>query len=85
MSSEELIDQYIQSKLEEKSEFIKNIEEFCNSMQNNRVTALNTELNRTNDNNTEMYDMRDFNSEDLYHNFYSDDNNSDEDTNEESD
>ena len=41
--------------------------------------------NYTYDNNTEIYNIGNFNSEELYHNFYPDDINSDDDTNDESD
>ena len=82
MQNEELFAQYEQ-ELKEKEE--KEDPTAKNFVQNNEGTAINTQLNQTYDNNTEIYNIRNFNSEELYHNFYPDDTNSDDDTNDESD
>ena len=85
MSCEELIDEYMQQLLKEKEEMVKIFEEHYNWIQNNGATAINTQLNRTNDNNTEMYNIGNFNSEESFSDFYPNDINSDDDTNDESD
>ena len=85
MSCEELIDEYMQQLLKEKEEMVKRFEEHYNWIQNNGATAINTQLNRTNDNNTEMYNIGNFNSEESFSDFYPNDINSDDDTNDESD
>ena len=84
---EELLDQYMEQMLKKKEEDGGNKfqEEYNSWIQNNEATAINTQLNQTYDNNTEIYNIRNFNSEELYHNFYPDDTNSDDDTNDESD
>ena len=84
---EELLDQYMEQMLKKKEEDGGNKfqEEYNSWIQNNEATAINTQLNQTYDNNTEIYNIRNFNSEELYHNFYLDDINSDDDTNDESD
>ena len=84
---EELLDQYMEQMLKKKEEDGGNKfqEEYNSWIQNNEATAVNTQLNQTYDNNTEIYNIRNFNSEELYHNFYPDDTNSDDDTNDESD
>ena len=84
---EELLDQYMEQMLKKKEEDGGNKfqEEYNSWIQNNEATAINTQLNQTYDNNTEIYNIRNFNSEELYHNFYPDDINSDDDTNDESD
>ena len=84
---EELLDQYMEQMLKKKEEDGGNKfqEEYNSWIQNNEATAVNTQLNQTYDNNTEIYNIRNFNSEELYHNFYPDDINSDDDTNDESD
>ena len=85
MSCDELIDEFMQPFLKEKEEMVKIFEEHYNWIQNNGATAINTQLNRTNDNNTEMYNIRNFNSEEFYRNSYSNDTNFDDKTNDESD
>ena len=85
MSCDELIDEFMQPFLKEKEVMVKIFEEHYNSIQNNGATAINTQLNRTNDNNTEIYSIRNFNSEELYRNSYSNDTNFDDKTNDESD
>ena len=84
---EELLDQYMEQMLKKKEEDGGNKfqEEYNSWIQNNEATAVNTQLNQTYDNNTEIYNIRNFNSEELYQNFYPDDTNSDDDTNDESD
>ena len=84
---EELLDQYMEQMLKKKEEDGGNKfqEEYNSWIQNNEATAVNTQLNQTYDNNTEIYNIRNFNSEELYQNFYPDDINSDDDTNDESD
>ncbi len=85
MSCDELIDEFMQPFLKEKEEMVKIFEEHYNWIQNNGATAINTHLNRTNDNNTEMYNIGNFNSEESFGDFYPNDINSDDDTNDESD
>ena len=85
MSCEELFDEFEAAQLKEKEETIKAFEETYKMIQNNAATAINTELNATEDNDTEMYNFRNFSFEEIYQNFYFEDNNSEEDTNDESD
>ena len=84
---EELLDQYMEQMLKKKEEDGGNKfqEEYNSWIQNNEATAVNTQLNQTYDNNTEIYNIRNFNSEESYSNFYPEDVNSDDDTNDESD
>ena len=89
MQNEELFAQYeqeLKEKEEKEDPTAKNfVQEYNSWIQNNEATAINTQLNQTYDNNTEIYNIRNFNSEESYSNFYPEDINSDDDTNDESD
>ena len=57
MSCEELFDEFEAAQLKEKEETIKAFEETYKMIQNGAATAINTELNATEDNDTEMYNL----------------------------